>query len=487
MTTTDQSCPRLVDYLCIVGNNDPGDSSPQLLARYPHTDHKDFPLPLDMVYFCQPDGCLWTCRRRPAAKERASFVFTLTDKDSGITRFGICLNFYRGVERRPGVSGSLANGKQSHRKLGQDQSYDSAFYSDSKNYSTVGPSDSDRDEKGSALKESDRPGFDAIFTATDVEGSQKAGFSRGKRREHSGRKSGKGNNGDGNQIKGTPIRNQGLTSLCLLSSHPFFTNFRECLSTLKKLIDACSNSNTRWRVGGGKGARGRGADSVWAVMTGEGADTASSFLLHDVREIETWILRLLSAPVPIPGHTRLELEIMDRRFGPLLIFAFPDETRFSLCDFPLHLPLELLGVDLSLQVLTLIMLERKVVIHSRDLNSLSLSILSLTSLLYPLQYMFPLIPILPTSMPGSEQLLLAPTPYVIGLPSSFLKYNKLPMVPDDVWLVDLDSAAIKPPTNPNSDSTIPSLPSPEGGFLKTQLKQVNLLLKTFMTFKGQNV
>ena len=105
----------------------------------------------------------------------------------------------------------------------------------------------------------------------------------------------------------------------------------------------------------------------------------------------------------------------------------------SLCDFPVHLPLELLGVELSLQVLTLIMLERKVIIiiiiiviiitliiitkviiHSRDLNSLSLSILALSSLLYPLQYMFPMIPILPTSMPGSEQLLLAPTPYLIG-------------------------------------------------------------------------
>ena len=450
-------------------------SSPQLLARYPHKDHDDFPLPRDMVYFCQPDGCLWTCRRRPAAKERTSFVFTLTDKDSGITRFGVCLNFYRVVDRRTGVSGGMGDGRQRHWKKRQDQSYDSAFYSDSKNYSTVGPSDSDRDEKGSAVNEPEKPGFDAIFTATDGEGSPKPGPSRAKRREHSGRKSVKGINAEGNQTKGTPMRNQTLTSLCLLSSHPFFTNFRECLSTLKKLIDACSNNNTRWRVGGGKGARGRGTDSVWAVLTEDGADTASSFLLHDVREIETWILRLLSAPVPIPGHTRLELEVMDRRYGPLLLFAFPDETRLNLCDFPVHLPLELLGVDLSLQVLTLIMLERKVVIHSRDLNSLTLSILSLTSLLYPLQYMFPLIPILPTSMPGSEQLLLAPTPYVIGLPTSFLKYNKLPLVPDDVWLVDLDSASIKPPTNPSSDLTIPSLPSPEGGTLKAHLKQVELI------------
>ena len=111
------------------------------------------------------------------------------------------------------------------------------------------------------------------------------------------------------------------------------------------------------------------------------------------------------------------------------------------------------------------------------IGALSLSIMALTQLLYPLQYMFPMIPILPTSMPGSEQLLLAPTPYLIGLPSSFLKYNKLPQVPDDVWLIDLDAAVIKPPSNPNTDNTIPALPSPDGGLLRSQLKQV-FIIKT---------
>jgi hypothetical protein len=43
-----------------------------------------------------------------------------------------------------------------------------------------------------------------------------------------------------------------------------------------------------------------------------------------------------------------------------MLFALPDHTRFSLVDFPLHLPLELLGVDLCIRVLTLIMLENKV-------------------------------------------------------------------------------------------------------------------------------
>jgi len=43
-----------------------------------------------------------------------------------------------------------------------------------------------------------------------------------------------------------------------------------------------------------------------------------------------------------------------------MVFALPDNTRFTLVDYPLHLPLELLGIDMCLNVLTLILLEHKV-------------------------------------------------------------------------------------------------------------------------------
>lgn len=100
--------------------------------------------------------------------------------------------------------------------------------------------------------------------------------------------------------------------------------------------------------------------NVWSVLSGQIFDGASSIVLHDVREIETWILRLLSAPVPVPTKTRVEVEILSPSMQPPLCFALPDHTRFTLVDFPLHLPLELLGVDICLKVLTLILLEHKV-------------------------------------------------------------------------------------------------------------------------------
>lgn len=47
----------------------------------------------------------------------------------------------------------------------------------------------------------------------------------------------------------TKIRNHSLTSLCLLSHHPFFSTFRETLFILKKLIGACNESSSPKSVG----------------------------------------------------------------------------------------------------------------------------------------------------------------------------------------------------------------------------------------------
>ena len=45
--------------------------------------------------------------------------------------------------------------------------------------------------------------------------------------------------------------------------------------------------------------------------------------------------------MPVPGKTKLNLEVLPLDVMPMLEFALPDHTRFSLIDFPLHLPFEL--------------------------------------------------------------------------------------------------------------------------------------------------
>lgn len=95
--------------------------------------------------------------------------------------------------------------------------------------------------------------------------------------------------------------------------------------------------------------------------------------------------------------------------------------------------------------------------------------MAFVTMIYPLEYMFPAIPLLPTCMSCAEQLLLAPTPFVIGIPASFLLYKKNFTFPNDIWLVDLDSNKI---TAPSTNDHLPPLPEPEGSILKNHLKQV---------------
>lgn len=149
-------CPRLIDFVIIVGCKEPatpaqllakhlqyqrqqaqnpenvGDIGssmvdlggtrahpqlsqlPELLRRYPLDDHKDFMLPQDVTFFCQPEGCTnincATQQRADANRDTTSFIFTLTEKDSARVRYGVCINFFRPIEKRHSTSGHHASG-----------------------------------------------------------------------------------------------------------------------------------------------------------------------------------------------------------------------------------------------------------------------------------------------------------------------------------------------------------------------------------------
>uniref|UniRef100_A0AC34Q660 MAP kinase-activating death domain protein n=1 Tax=Panagrolaimus sp. JU765 TaxID=591449 RepID=A0AC34Q660_9BILA len=388
-------CPRLIDFLVIVGRRpasklklDNGDktdplyvknnakigiSNPELLRRYPTDDHKDFYLPTDVTYFCQPEGCLTVNSRRrlKAYRDTASFVFTLTDKDSGKTRYGVTLNFFLNYEK---------NNKKDDQSL-----------------KPVGTK------------------------------------------------------------KKSPIAS--LTSLCLMSHHPFLSAFRDILTLLRQLIDACNHRCNQNEA--------LPRDAVWAVLIGHWTGDVPTQVMQEIRQIETWILMLLSSPVPVPGKTKVVLEILPLEIMPMIEFALPDHARFSLIDFPLHLPIELLGVDVVVKLLAAVMLEHKVVLQSRNYNAVSMCVMALVALMYPLEYMFPVIPLLPVHMPSAEQLLLAPTPFIIGIPASFFAVKKID-APSDVVLVDLDTNEM---TCGDSLDQIPQFPEPQLSTLKDDFRR----------------
>lgn len=196
--------------------------TPQLLRRYPLEDQADFPLPPDVVFFCQPEGCLSIRQRRVSLRDDSSFVFTLTDKDSGITRYGICVNFYRSFQRghhrpRPDKTGPAEAPEPAGAAPAAPGD---AAPGDAAPASTLAP-------PTSAESAAPPPGGEAAPLGAEPH----AGRSPQQRR-HAGRAASRN-------------RNSTLTSLCILSHYPFFSTFRECLYILKRLVDCCSQRLTQ--------------------------------------------------------------------------------------------------------------------------------------------------------------------------------------------------------------------------------------------------
>jgi len=200
--------PRLVDYIATVRTRSAAAATsseinstssfasssiqvPELLRRYPPNDHKDFPLPPDIVFFCQPEGCSFVKTKRSAVREVNTFVFTLTEKDANRVRYGIVVNFYRPVElKRTPCSVENISARPT-------------------------PSPTTNPNEDSKRPPSVRPPSSASSSSCHHTPSC--------RRRHANLSS--------------------LTSLCLISHHPFFPSFRECLFILKQLIDAGSDKN----------------------------------------------------------------------------------------------------------------------------------------------------------------------------------------------------------------------------------------------------
>lgn len=200
-------CPRLLDYLVIVGSRHPNRNNsvaqnPEMLRRYPVEDHKDFPLAPDVVFFCQPEGCISIGPKRMSLRETTSFVFTLTEKDTGRTRYGICVNFFRPIERR----GSSA---ERHHHPGHSHERSPSPYA------------AERSNLNVAVRD----------VATRSPRSQRK------------------------QKTASRTRNNTLTSLCIISHHPFFSTFRECLFILKKLIESSSERCSSRRIGASRTSR----------------------------------------------------------------------------------------------------------------------------------------------------------------------------------------------------------------------------------------
>lgn len=194
---------------------------PELLRRYPPEDHKDFPLPPDVVFFCQPEGCFFVKAKRSAVRETNTFVFTLMEKDTNRIRYGVVLNFYRPVERKKSTGAGSGSGCHSSTSIS--------------NRPSPIPPQGDMDKHQQQQQQHYQPQQQVdtqIGLVSDTEVNRTATTTTSSHFNESP------------VIRTKKQSNMScLTSLCLLSHHPFFSTFRECLFVLKRLIDVCSERN----------------------------------------------------------------------------------------------------------------------------------------------------------------------------------------------------------------------------------------------------
>ena len=268
------------------------------------------PLPNNIANFCQPDGCTVICSNASdeleEERESSTFVFTLTDKDSNVTRYAVCHNFYRDFGRV-----EAASTPDPHQ-----------LYSRMSDETCLTPEAAEDEE--------------------DAE-DEPWNFSHQPRRQIS------------------------LVSICIVSHFEFFSNFKECVLGLRRLISTCNKPRLvgpEIPLDHHRGHRRRRRQhrqvhhDPWHLLVNSSntrdllrSSRELRSLLKKINDIEVWIDRLLEAPYPKETEARVELELFPQS-NFVLTFALPDKHRLSLCDFPLHLPLELLGVTRCLQVRT---------------------------------------------------------------------------------------------------------------------------------------
>ncbi|KAL5252649.1 hypothetical protein ACHWQZ_G015437 [Mnemiopsis leidyi] len=376
--------PRLFDYFIIVSGDVPtltdnGDTvRPQVVDRYPEKNHEDYPLPQDVEFFAQPEGCTVLSPLETLPKESVSFVFMLTDVKNNVKRFGVCVQFYRPILAKQKVKENV--------------------------------------EK--------------------------------------------------------PVVAFMLTTFCIITHHTFFNSTKECIHAFKlmfmKQMGAAVNEKELFR------------NSIpWsfsfypADFHPTGFDIEACTNLDIAPELKEWLVNLMNSPAPSTEGERLCLRLFNKCYvvSPIINFCYPDNTRLPFAEYCVHLPLELLGVEGTLEVLTCLLLEQRVVLTSENYSHLTTCVFALITLIYPLEYIYNVIPVLPVSMPGAStgEILRSPMPFLFGVPSTFFIVNKME-VPEDVVFVNIDTGKILRRT------PMPTLPEPQGSEISQELRKCLQLL-----------
>uniref|UniRef100_A0A8C5QPK5 SET binding factor 2 n=1 Tax=Leptobrachium leishanense TaxID=445787 RepID=A0A8C5QPK5_9ANUR len=152
--------------------------------------------------------------------------------------------------------------------------------------------------------------------------------------------------------------------------------------------------------------------------------------------LENLVANLLACVVPSAGGSQ---KLFSLGAGDRQLIQTPLYESLPVTGSSAALLFQQLGIQNVLSLLCAVLTENKVLFHSSSFQRLSDASRALESLMYPLKYSYPYIPILPAQL---LEVLSSPTPFIIGIHSIFCSeiHDLL-----DVIIADLDGGTIKIP------------------------------------------
>jgi DENN (AEX-3) domain/uDENN domain/dDENN domain len=211
--------------------------------------------------------------------------------------------------------------------------------------------------------------------------------------------------------------------LCLLSSWPYLTAFREYVAQLYRLATTTN------------------------IMSAP---------------IERYITNIcLEIPAPPPGAYEIQVDIMD---STIRFWAPPGKLPLAHVALPFHVLFECLDVEHILHVWSALITERKILLVSSQFSILTICCEVLCSLLFPLRWSHLYIPLLPRNFCA---VLDAPVPYLCGLVRECWSHAE-PFISPETIVVDLDHNTI---TYGNETPRIPEVPAKKWNKLHNSLQE----------------
>lgn len=141
---------------------------------------------------------------------------------------------------------------------------------------------------------------------------------------------------------------------------------------------------------------------------------------------------------------------------PILFCILKNSKSFPLCESDLRILTSSLSAENLVSIIEYIMSEQQIIFCSRYFRRISETIESILSLIYPFEWPYVYIPMLPRNL---FDFLSAPTPYLIGVNMGYEEFMKIPKNLDYAIVVDLDWNLIHNAPNGDSDFLSPNTDS----------------------------